>query len=180
MIKKKNLLKEFFVTAVWGLSGFFVLEYATRIGNLPYAFRELLYDKIYLYKYLKLTHIFIELHFFKFLFVFLTILILSILTAATVTRMIFFLTTYNYSLLFAVYQFYFLRKWDHYSRESIEYFIGASFPLIIIFSIIVAILGCMLGTFFRKKLLKLYKNNPSFEGASSTQKNTITTKKPTT
>lgn len=157
MFFKKSWFTGLIVVLIWGACGLFIFELGTRLGPLPFGFRKLFYYKITSFWALEMSYVFMELHFFKFLLLFFSTLVLSIFTTFSTLRLIVFLACFNLLPVESIYLFYCAGKWDSFLPGSTEHAMLASIPVICIFSTLIAPLGCYTGTKFRTILMNQYK-----------------------
>lgn len=143
------MITRMIVLLLWGGVGYLALLLGNHFGNTPYFFRELFYYKIASIPILKISHIFIELNFYRFLMAFLSTMILCGLSFFSIPRIISFLVCYNYTALISIYHFYFTDKWDSLATGSTEYLLVASIPVFCSISVLIALLGCYTGTKLR-------------------------------
>lgn len=130
---------------VWGFVGYLSLEFGSFLGSTPYFIHKFFYYKIASIPILKISYVFIELNFYRFLLVFLSSLILCVFSIFSVARIVSFLVFYNYSAIVSIYQFYLTDKWDGLTPGSTEYWLVASIPAFCFISVVIALLGCYVG-----------------------------------
>jgi len=150
----KAIFRELFVTLFWGIFGFLSFVLGNHLGNVPYSFRKLIYNKIDTIFALKFFHIFLEIHLYKFLILFISSIMLLIITRFYVHRIILFVAFFNYSSVPTIYNFYFTNKWDTLQPGSIKYYLVATASIFSFISLLIALIGCYCGHKIRKRMVR--------------------------
>jgi len=156
---RKGIFWELFITLFWGICGFLSFVLGNCLGNVPFTFRKLVYNKIDTIFALKFSHIFLEIHLYKFLILFISVVMLLLITRFYMHRIIVFVVFFNYSAVPTIYNFYFTNKWDMLQPGSIKYYLVATAPIFSFISLLIALIGCYCGHKIRKRMIGRFKED---------------------